>query len=149
MKTTQARTTFPEWLLRVSLGAWTLALGACTTSPPLGTGTNTYVGTQAGKVDETIGDPDLARKFVLLGIKTERRDERLRVQFDLKNTTHADLAIEWAIDWKDGNGFRIDTARQWRPAMITGTGFESIQETAPVPEAAMFQLQVRKPTPIR
>jgi hypothetical protein len=33
--------------------------------------------------------------------------------------------------------------------MVTGSGLKSIQETAPVPEAAMFQLQIRKPSPIR
>jgi len=123
-------------------------LGACT-APPRGTPTNTYVGNQAGKQQEYLGDPDLARKFVLLDIKTERRDGRLRVQFDLKNTTSTDLPIEWSIEWKDAGGFRIDTNPHWRPTMVAGKGFESIQDIAPVPEAAMFQLQIRQPSPIR
>jgi uncharacterized protein YcfL len=124
-------------------------LPSCGTSPPRGTATNTYVGTQAGKQADYLGDRDLARQFVLLNTKTERKDERLRVQFDLKNTTSADLAIEWSVDWKDANGFRIDTNPHWRPLMVAGQGLQSIQAQAPVAEAAMFQLQVRKPTPIR
>lgn len=127
-----------------------ILLVACRTMPPHGTPTNTYVGGEAGKTEEYLGDRDLAKKFVLLNIKTEKVDGRLsRVQFDLKNTTPADLVIEWSIEWKDGNGFRIDTNPHWRPAVITGMGFQSIQEAAPVPEAAMFQLQVRRPTPVR
>jgi uncharacterized protein YcfL len=84
----------------------------------------------------------------MVGVKTKRESEHLIVQFDLKNTTPRDLAIEWSIDWLDASGFRIDTNRHWRPAIVTGMGFESIQETAPVPEATTFQLQMRRPTPV-
>lgn len=129
--------------------ATTGALLAACTMPPRGTPTNTYVGNQAGKQQEYLGDPDLAKKFVLLDIKTERRDGRLRVQFDLKNTTGTDLPIEWSIEWKDASGFRIDTNPHWRPTMVAGKGFESIQDIAPVPEAAMFQLQIRRTSAIR
>lgn len=132
-------------LLSLALGA---LLGACT-SPPRGTPTNTYTGNQAGKQQEYLGDPDLAQKFVLLDLKTERRDGRLRVQFDLRNTTGADLPIEWSIVWKDASGFNVDTNPYWRPTMVAGKGFESIQDVAPVPEATSFQLQIRRPSPIR
>ncbi|MSR63003.1 MAG: DUF1425 domain-containing protein [Planctomycetes bacterium] len=135
--------------LAPTLAALAACLAGCASQPPRGTATNTYSADQAGKRDEFLGDRDLAAKFVLVGIKTETRDGRLRVQFDLKNTTSADLAVEWAIDWKDRNGFRIDTNPHWQPTMVTGQGFQSIQATAPTPEAAVFQLQLRKPTPIR
>jgi uncharacterized protein YcfL len=118
-------------------------------SAPLGTATNTYVGTEGGEPEEFIGDRELARNFVMVGVKTKRDSERLLVQFDLKNTTPRDLAIEWSIDWLDASGFRIDTNRHWRPAVVAGMGFESIQEVAPVPEATTFQLQMRRPTPVR
>jgi uncharacterized protein YcfL len=130
---------------------WTVGLlllvSGCS-SAPLGTPTNTYVGTDGGKSEEFIGDRELARNFVMVGVKTKRESEHLIVQFDLKNTTPRDLAIEWSIDWLDASGFRIDTNRHWRPAIVTGMGFESIQETAPVPEATTFQLQMRRPTPV-
>ena len=126
-----------------------LAVVAACTSPPLGTGTNTYTGDSAGKREEIVGDRDLAAKFVLLDIKRETRDGRLRVQFDLKNTTSGDLAIEWSVQWKDGNGFNIDSNVHWTPAIVSGQGLHSIQLVAPTPQAAVFQLQFRKPTPIR
>ena len=70
------------------------------------------------------------------------------MQFDLKNTTPADLAVEWAIEWRDGNGFRIGTNPHWQPAMVSGQGFHTIQATAPAPEATSFQLHLRRPTPV-
>jgi len=126
-----------------------ILLAACASQPPRGTATNTYEGDQAGKRDEFIGDRDLAAKFVLVGIKTEPRDGRLRVQFDLKNTTPADLAVEWAIEWKDRSGFRVATNPHWQPAMVSGQGFQTIQAVAPTSDAAVFQLCLRKPTTVR
>lgn len=126
-----------------------LAAAGCGTIPPLGTGTNTYTGDAAGKREEIVGDRDLAAKFVLLDIKREMRDQHLRVQFDLKNTTSGDLPIEWAVVWKDASGFTIDSNPHWTPTIVTGGGLHSIQLVGPTPQAAVFQLQFRKPTPIR
>ena len=122
---------------------------ACGTTPPLGTGTNTYTGDAAGQRQELVGDRDLAAKFVLLDIKREVRDGRLRVQFDLKNTTSGDLPIEWAVKWTDASGFTIDTNPHWTPVIVTGGGLHSIQIVGPTQQASGFQLQFRKPTPIR
>jgi uncharacterized protein YcfL len=126
-----------------------LLLAACASQPPLGTPTNAYTGNQVGKHEEFVGDRDLAAKFVMLNILTEQRDGRLRVQFDLKNTTPADLAVEWAIEWKDASGFQVDTNPHWQPVVVSGRGFHSIQATAPAPAANTFQLHLRKPTPVR
>jgi len=131
------------------LAALAACLMGCASQPPHGVPTNTYSADQAGKRDAFLGDKDLAAKFVLMNIRTETRDGRLRVQFDLKNTTSADLPIEWAIKWSDQNGFVVDTNPNWRPVIVTGQGFQSIQATAPTMEAKIFQLELRKPTPIK
>lgn len=126
-------------------------VAGCATQHPRGTATNTYGVDEAGKQGEFIGDRDLAAKFVLLGIKTEPSDgtKPMRIQFDLKNTTSGDLAIEWALEWKDASGFRIDTNPNWRPVMVAGQNFHTIQAVAPAPQATAFQLHLRRPTPIR
>lgn len=132
-----------------ALAASALLLAACSTRPPLGTATNTYEGDQFAKGEEFIGDRDLAAKFVMVNIRSETRDDRLRVQFDLKNTTPGDLQVEWAIKWSDPSGFQIDTNPHWRPAMITGQGFHVIQAVAPTPDAKAWKLELRRPTPIK
>jgi len=139
-------------LNRCSAGLAALVSGlflSCAAQPPRGTATNTYSGDQVGKHQEFVGDRDLAAKFVMLNILTEQRDGRLRVQFDLKNTTPADLAVEWALEWKDASGFQVNTNPHWQPVIVSGQGFHSIQATAPVPAANTFQLHLRKPTPVR
>lgn len=143
MKTSNSRTT----ALVLAIGA---LLAGCA-GHPRGTATNTYAVDPAGKQDEFIGDRELAGRFVLLGIKTEPSDgaRPMRIQFDLKNTTPGDLAIEWALEWKDASGFRVDTNPHWRPVMVAGQNFHTIQATAPTPEATAFQLHLRRPTAIR
>jgi uncharacterized protein YcfL len=139
------KTSNTSWIASALLVAAVL-LPACA-SQPRGTSTNTYTG-GAGQEQTFVGDRDLAAKFVLLNIRTET-GERMRVQFDLQNTTASDLSVEWAIDWKDQNGFRVDTNPHWLPAVVTGKGFHAIQATAPTPAARQFQLMLRRPTPIR
>lgn len=131
-------------LLLLALGA---LLPACT-AHPRGTATNTYTGDGAGEREEFIGDRDLKSRFVMVNIRSETRDERLRVQFDLKNTTPGDLPVEWAIKWFDASGFLIDTNPHWLPVMVTGQGFHTIQATAPTSSARSWQLELRRPTPI-
>jgi len=144
MKTTKTRRIALG--IAVWAGAW---LPACT-SAPLGTATNTYTANASGKREEFIGDRDLAAKFVMLNIKTKSDPgEHMRVQFDLQNTTPGDLPVEWAIGWEDLNGFAIDTQLHWRPLVVAGKGFQAIQDVAPTPEAKVFQLHLRKPTPVR
>ena len=135
--------------LALLLSACALFLAACASQPPRGTATNTYTGDGEGGQEKFIGDRDLEAKFVMVNIRTETRDDCLRVQFDLKNTTPADLQVEWAIDWSDSSGFRIDTNPHWRPTIVSGQGFHAIQAVAPTPEARVWKLALRRPTPIR
>jgi uncharacterized protein YcfL len=121
---------------------------ACASQPPRGTATNTYAGDEGGKLEECIGDRDLEARFVMVNIRTETRDDRLRVQFDLKNTTPADLQVEWALNWSDRSGFLVGTNPHWRPAIVSGRGFHAIQATAPSPEATVWKLALRRPTPV-
>ena len=137
-------------VLPLILGTLASLFFACRSDPSRLHPQNTYVGAEGGvEVEEQIGDPSLERHFVLVGLLTERRDGRLHVQFDLKNTTSSELAVEWSIEWMDGRGFRIDTQPHWRPARIGGNGDVPVQETAPVPEAATFKLHVRRSSPVR
>jgi uncharacterized protein YcfL len=132
-------------LILLALGA---LLAGCQTQHPRGTATNTYKGDATGEREDFIGDRDLKARFVMENIRSETRDGRLRVQFELKNTTPGDLPVEWAIKWFDASGFMIDTNPHWRPVMVTGQGFHIIQATAPTEDARTWQLELRRPTPI-
>lgn len=116
---------------------------------PRGTAQNTYTGDDGTEVEETFGDPKLAKELVMESILTERRDDRLFVQFNLRNTRSSNLEVEWALEWFDASGFRIDIPRNWRPAAMGGKGYQTITQTAPTPAATGFRLGVRKPNTVR
>ena len=127
-----------------------LASLGCKAFEPRGTAQNTYIGKEGdGELESMKGDPRLMNDLVLEDYRSERRDGRLFVQFNLKNTTNSNLAFEWTMDWFDGSGFRIDTMEHWTPVAIGGMGYEIITQTAPTPEANSFQLGLRKPNSIR
>jgi hypothetical protein len=116
-------------------------LAACTSGP----GPHNSYEPGAEAFEERLGDPALAQSLVLESIRTERRDDRLHVQFDLRNRLTTTLPIEWTIVWFDTGGFRIDGPIQWTPAVLGGEGRESIVRTAISPKAAAFKLEVRRP----
>lgn len=126
----------------------TLTVG-CLAFESRGTAQNTYTVDESGEITETFGDRGLAKDLVMEDIRTERRDGRLLVQFNLRNTRSSNLAIEWAIAWFDGSGFRIDVPEHWTPAALGGKGYETVTRTAPTPEASSFRLGFRKPNTVR
>ena len=124
-------------------------LSACLAIEPRGTAQNTYTGDERSEVEEILGDPQLAKELVMESILTERRDDRLFVQFNLRNTRSSNLSIEWAIEWFDASGFKIDTPRRWQPSSMGGKGYQTITQPAPTPAASAFKLGVRKPNTVR
>jgi len=127
-----------------------LVLSSACLGPGLISPENTYKSSEGQHgVDQSIGDRDLERKFVLLGTRTERRDGRLFVQFELKNTTGAEQRIEWCLDWLDASDFHIDSVRSWTPAVVGGNGVIPIQATAPTLQAKGFKLRIRRTSAIR
>ncbi len=119
-------------------------LAAC--SSTRGTAQNTYVSEDGAAVEETIGNFTLSRELVMESVRTERRDGRLFVQFNLRNTRASSLPAEWTLVWFDEAGFKLDHAHHWTPIVLDGKGFETISQTAPTPAASGFRLALRKPT---
>ena len=126
----------------------TLALvSGCRTVGSAGASANTFMG-HGEEVEEVVGDPSLARELQMERILTERRDDRLHVQFDLRNTRRSNLPIEWTMVWLDARGFQIETPRAWTPLVLGGNSFESIARTAPTPEARAFRMAFRRPSTV-
>ena len=141
-----------------SLAASALAamlLIACAAGSSRGTAENSYAsgageaGSEKAGVEETIGDPTLARELVMESVRTERREGRLFVQFNLRNNRASNLPIEWTLVWFDDAGFRLGDSQHWTPAVLGGKGFETISKTAPTPAASAFRLALRKPNTVR
>lgn len=78
-----------------------------------------------------------------------RRGGFLVAQFDLHNKRGSTLAIEWSVEWFDEHGLKIDTNESWRPLVIGGRGFETLQITAPTAAAEEWRLKFQKPNPVR
>jgi len=114
-----------------------------------GTSQDTYVGDEYGEIQKIEGVSAISSKLEITNVRSERRDGRLHVQFELHNTKGSNLAFEWSVDWFDDNGFRIDWPHNWTPASMTGKGYTTVSLTGPTLEASGWRLNVQKPNSVR
>ena len=138
-------TSFRRMLLGTALSA---ALIACV-SKPKGQAQNTYLGGEGLEMEAVVGNRGLERDIKVLRPISERRDERLHVQFELHNRRTRDMSFEYAVSWFDASGFVIDHPWRWTPMTIVGQGFKNINITGPTPEASQWKLHVQKPNTVR
>ncbi len=96
------------------------------------------------ELKELDGERSLNKDLEIVRYRSERRDGRLHVQFDLQNKRDSNLAFEWSMEWFDSAGFRIETGDHWTPVVLGGKGFETIAMTAPTTEASIFKLAYRR-----
>ncbi len=131
---------------RAALGlALLLLAGACVSK---GTSQDTYVGGEGAETEKIGGTSGISNSLEMVGIRSERRDGRLFVQFELHNKRGSNLAFEWTVEWFDDAGFRIDWPQHWAPTALGGKGYEIISLTGPTPNASSWRLAVRKPNSI-
>jgi uncharacterized protein YcfL len=95
------------------------------------------------------GDPALASELKILHPRSERRDGRLVVQFELVNERAGQLDLEWAIEWFDAGELRVDAPERWTPIAIGGRGSKTLQATGPTPSAISWRLAVRRPSTVQ
>lgn len=128
--------------------AGVLAQAGCR-GPSRGTPQNTYVGGEGRETEIDAMNRELQRALQIVNVRSRRVGERLQVQFDLENQRSTNLAFEWAVDWQDDSGFKIDFPQRWQPQVIGGGGRETFSITGPTPAASVWRLKIRTPNTIR
>ena len=120
-------------------------LCACTSSP--GGPQNTYTFREGAPLEEVQGNPQLAAVLKIKNIQGKRLDDgRLMSQFELVSLDSRQQHIDWTVEWFDASGMALPMPGAWTPLEIGGKGVETIQITAPKPEAASWRLAVRPRT---
>ena len=114
-----------------------------------GTSQDTYLGGEVEDTRKIEGVSAISSSLEMVGVRSERRDGRLHVQFELHNTKGSNLAFEWSAEWFDDRGFKIDWPDHWTPVSIPGKGYEVIALTGPTPNASSWRLAVQKPNSVR
>lgn len=110
---------------------------------------NTYKGGEDAPLEELRGDRSLAGKLEMEQVRSERRDGRLHVQFELRNKSTSNLAFGWMVEWFDDSGFLIDYPSHWTPVSMGGQAYKTISVTAPVPAASQWRLAVEPLSNVR
>ena len=120
-----------------------LGLAACNT-PPRGT-ESSYEGSDGSlEVKATEGNRELAGALSILNPRSKRlEDDRMVVEFDVKNERSRHLEFAWSVDWFDASGFHVaDVSRRWEPVALAGNGQTTLTIIAPNPVASSWKLMV-------
>ena len=129
------------------------ALAACVLLCGCATGRGgpetTIVGGDGVPETELDSGQTLARELEIRKVASADRGGFRVVEFELHNERGSQVALEWSVEWKDASGLTVQTRESWHPLVIGGRGYESLQITAPTPEARTWTLKVRKPNPVR
>ena len=122
-------------------------LGACaSTDTSSGAGENTWTGTESSDEFDAVEDNvQLRSYFTIQEIRSQRRDGRLAIQFELKNKYRTTRTVEWQVEWFDASGFSVGRSDNWNRETIAGNGTKALSISALKPEAAGWSLHVRPP----
>jgi len=83
----------------------------------------------------------VSRDLEMLIQTTARKNGFLVVQLELHNKRGGAREFEWTCEWYDQQGLKIDSNQNWRPLVIGGEGYETIQITAPTQSAESWKLR--------
>lgn len=133
-------------LLALALLAPLGLLSACRTASPI---TSYLIDERSGEVDKTKAGFLGVRGLELVSINHERRDGRLFVQAQLRNTTGSHLELEHSVEWYDQNGFLIGDPTPWKGTNLGRGEFYTLAFTGPTTAASQMRLNLRRRDTVR
>ncbi|MDR2880694.1 MAG: YcfL family protein [Azoarcus sp.] len=98
-------------------------------------------GSIASKVEE-LGKMDYLR---VTDMRAVRRDNLLRVQFTVTNSSPGNERLHYRFRWLDADGFTVWEEEPWKPEIIYGKQNKVINVVAPTFKAADFKLELQSP----
>lgn len=93
-------------------------------------------------------DSSLKAKALVVDLReTTVGNGLLKVQAQLRNTTHHRKRFNYRFDWIDDAGMVIDTPMSsWKPFSLAGKESGFVAAVAPTPRAVDFRLKLIEPT---
>lgn len=98
-------------------------------------------GSIAAKVEE-LGKMDYLK---VTDMRAARRDNLLRIQFTVTNTSPKNEQLYYRFRWLDADGFTVWEEEPWKPELIYGKQDKVINVIAPTFKAADFKLELQSP----
>lgn len=101
-----------------------------------------------------LAQPSMASRIETLGIlshldvtqmKAVRRDNLLRVQVEITNTSHKNQQLFYRFKWLDEDGFMAWDEGPWKPLSFNGLERKVFDGLSPTFKASDFRLQLQSP----
>ncbi|MCL2589928.1 MAG: YcfL family protein [Betaproteobacteria bacterium] len=98
-------------------------------------------GSIASKVEE-LGKID---SLTVTDMRAARRDNLLRIQFTVTNSSPKNEQLYYRFRWLDADGFTVWDEEPWKPEIIYGKQDKVLNAIAPTFKAVDFKLELQSP----
>ncbi|MCL1824470.1 MAG: YcfL family protein [Betaproteobacteria bacterium] len=98
-------------------------------------------GSIASKIEE-LGEMDY---LYVTDMRAVRRDNLLRIQFTVTNSSSSNERLYYRFRWLDADGFTVWEEEPWKPELIYGKQDKVISVVAPTFKAVDFKLELQSP----
>ncbi|MDR3213786.1 MAG: YcfL family protein [Azoarcus sp.] len=102
-------------------------------------------GADGGTIASKVGELGRMEYLKVSDMKAVRRDNLLRVQITVTNSSSDNQQLYYRFLWLDSDGFSVWNEGPWKPEIIYGKQDKIISVTAPTFKAADFKLEVQSP----
>jgi Protein of unknown function (DUF1425) len=98
--------------------------------------------------------PTIASKIEELGkmtylrisdMRAAKRDNLLRIQFEVTNTSHENQQLYYRFKWLDNDGFSVWNDEPWKPLVVYGNQKQTVNVVSPSFKATDFRLVLQSP----
>ena len=78
-------------------------------------------------------------------LRATKRDNLLRVQAEVSNTSNSNQQLYYRFKWLDQDGFTVWDEEPWKPVIVYGSQKQTISVVAPTFKATDFRLILQSP----
>lgn len=78
-------------------------------------------------------------------LRATKRDNLLRVQAEITNTSHQNQQLYYRFKWLDRDGFSVWDDEPWKPLVVYGNQKQQINVVAPTFKAVDFRVELQSP----
>lgn len=78
-------------------------------------------------------------------LRATKRDNLLRVQAEITNTSHENQQLYYRFKWLDRDGFSVWDDEPWKPLVVYGNQKQQVSVVAPTFKAADFRIELQSP----
>jgi uncharacterized protein YcfL len=100
---------------------------------------------EGGSIASKVEELGKMNNLKVTEMRAARRDNLLRIQFTVTNSSHRNEQLYYRFRWLDNDGFTAWEEEPWKPELIYGKQNKVFNVVAPTFKATDFKIELQSP----